>query len=90
MAAGLAVVFACGVLWLALFAPGADARSLGAALAVGFYPFVAADVIKLCLAAAIMPACGGLRKSILLSRFAGPEVVRPSRINVHRPRINKY
>ena len=56
MAAGLAVVFICGVLWLALFAPGADTRSLDAALAVGFYPFVVADVIKLCLAAAIMPA----------------------------------
>ena len=56
MAAGLAVVFACGVLWLALFAPGADRRSLSAALAVGFYPFVVADLVKLCLAAAIMPA----------------------------------
>ena len=56
MAAGLAVVFTCGVLWLALFAPGADTRSLGAALSIGFYPFVVADVIKLCLAAAIMPA----------------------------------
>jgi biotin transport system substrate-specific component len=56
MAAGLAVVFTCGVLWLALFAPGADTRSFATAMAVGFYPFVIADVIKLCLAAAIMPA----------------------------------
>ena len=55
MAAGLAVIFAGGVTWLTLFAPGADARSLNAALAVGFYPFVIADAIKLCLAAAVMP-----------------------------------
>lgn len=54
MAAGLAVVFACGVAWLALFAPG-SAGSLQAALAVGFYPFVVADLIKLGIAAAIMP-----------------------------------
>ena len=56
MAAGLAVVFACGVLWLTLFAPGAETRSLGAAMSIGFYPFVLADLAKLCLAAAIMPA----------------------------------
>jgi biotin transport system substrate-specific component len=55
MAAGLAVIFAGGVTWLTLFAPGADQRSLGGALAVGFYPFVIADAIKLCLAAALMP-----------------------------------
>ncbi len=55
MAAGLAVVFAGGVTWLSLYAPGADARSLQAALATGFYPFVVADTIKLCLAAAVMP-----------------------------------
>jgi biotin transport system substrate-specific component len=56
MAAGLAVVFTGGVTWLALFAPGAESRSLQTALAVGFYPFVVADLIKLCLAAAVMPA----------------------------------
>ena len=55
MAAGLAVIFAGGVTWLTLFAPGADGRSLGAALATGFYPFVFADAIKLCLAATVMP-----------------------------------
>jgi biotin transport system substrate-specific component len=55
MAAGLAVIFAGGVTWLALFAPGADTRSINAALAVGFYPFVIADAIKLCLAATVMP-----------------------------------
>jgi len=55
MAAGLAVIFAGGVTWLALVAPGAEGRSLEAALAVGFYPFVIADAIKLCLAATVMP-----------------------------------
>jgi biotin transport system substrate-specific component len=56
MAIGLAIVFAGGVAWLALFAPGAGARSLQAALGVGFYPFVLADVVKICLAATVMPA----------------------------------
>jgi biotin transport system substrate-specific component len=56
MAAGLAVIFACGVTWLTLFAPGAEVRSLQQALAAGLYPFVLADAIKLCLAAAVMPA----------------------------------
>ena len=56
LAAGLAVIFTGGVLWLTLFAPGADARSLSAALATGFYPFVIADAIKVCLAATVMPA----------------------------------
>ena len=55
MAAGLAVIFFGGVTWLTLFAPGADGRSLDAALATGFYPFVVADAIKLCLAATVMP-----------------------------------
>jgi biotin transport system substrate-specific component len=56
MAIGLSIVFAGGITWLTLFAPGADARSLQAALAVGFYPFVIADVVKICLAATVMPA----------------------------------
>jgi biotin transport system substrate-specific component len=56
MAAGLTIVFACGVTWLAAFAPGAEARSFQGALAVGFYPFVLADLAKLALAAAVMPA----------------------------------
>ena len=56
MTAGLAVIFAGGVTWLTLFAPGADARSVDAALATGFYPFVVADAIKLCLAAAVLPS----------------------------------
>jgi biotin transport system substrate-specific component len=54
MAAGLAVVFTCGVLWLAWFAQPAQA-GLAAALRTGLYPFLPADLIKICIAAAIMP-----------------------------------
>lgn len=61
MAAGLAVIFAGGVTWLTLFAPGA--RSLDQALAVGFYPFVLADAVKLALAAAVMPAAWRLLRT---------------------------
>jgi biotin transport system substrate-specific component len=54
MAAGLALVFAGGVSWLALVAqPGAGLRG---ALAAGFYPFVVADLAKVALAAVVMPA----------------------------------
>ena len=56
MTAGLAVIFTFGVTWLTLFAPGAELRPLQQALAVGLYPFVLADTVKLCLAAAVMPA----------------------------------
>jgi biotin transport system substrate-specific component len=55
MAAGLLVVFAGGVAWLALMA---RPTSVGfeRALQTGFYPFIPADVLKLFVAAAIMPA----------------------------------
>jgi biotin transport system substrate-specific component len=53
MACGLGVVFAGGVLWLAMFV---QARGLTAALAAGFYPFIAADFVKLLLAAGVMPS----------------------------------
>ena len=55
MVAGLAVIFAFGVAWLAWFARPAH-NGLAAALRTGLYPFVPADIIKVCLAAAIMPA----------------------------------
>jgi biotin transport system substrate-specific component len=55
MAAGLALVFAGGVLWLTRFTPP-DASGLAWALRTGAYPFVVADLIKLCLAAAVLPA----------------------------------
>ena len=53
MAGGLAVIFACGVLWLAWFAR--PAAGLDTALRAGLYPFIPVDVFKLLLAAAIMP-----------------------------------
>jgi biotin transport system substrate-specific component len=65
MAIGLSIVFAGGITWLTLFAPGADARSLQAALDAGFYPFVVADLVKIGLAATIMPAAW---------RLLGPEL----------------
>ena len=55
MACGLLVVFACGVTWLALFARPA-AVGFSTALKTGLYPFVAADLIKLFVAAGVMPA----------------------------------
>ena len=54
MAAGLAVIFAFGVTWLALFARPA-ASGFDAALRAGLYPFLPADIFKICVAAAVMP-----------------------------------
>ena len=54
MIAGLAVVFAFGVTWLAFFARPA-ALGFDAALKAGFYPFLAGDVLKIFLGAAILP-----------------------------------
>jgi biotin transport system substrate-specific component len=53
MGAGLAVVFAAGVTWLAFFAK--PAAGLDLALRTGLYPFVPADVLKIFLAAGVMP-----------------------------------
>jgi biotin transport system substrate-specific component len=53
MGAGLMIIFTCGVLWLALGVPQAG---LSAATASGFIPFVLADIIKLFLAASVLPA----------------------------------
>jgi biotin transport system substrate-specific component len=55
MASGLAVIFTFGVTWLAFFAAPAPV-GLSAALAAGLYPFFPVDLIKICLASAIMPA----------------------------------
>ncbi len=57
MLAGLAVVFAGGVLWLSLLV------GLEAALAAGFYPFVIADTLKLVAAAGVMPGLWKLLRS---------------------------
>ena len=55
MTCGLAIVFACGVTWLALFARPAGI-GFDAALRTGFYPFVPADMFKVLIAAAVMPS----------------------------------
>jgi biotin transport system substrate-specific component len=49
MIAGLSVIFACGVLWLALLV------GPRAALVAGFYPFIIPDLMKVIAAAGIMP-----------------------------------
>lgn len=54
MACGLGVVFAAGIVWLAFFARGAV--GLETALRTGLYPFIPADIFKIFLAAAVMPA----------------------------------
>jgi biotin transport system substrate-specific component len=55
MLAGLAVIFTCGVAWLAWFTRPA-AAGLDTALRTGLYPFVPADLIKVCIAAGVMPS----------------------------------
>ena len=54
MLAGLAVIFLSGVAWLAFFAAPAP-LGLSLALQSGLYPFVAVDLLKVAVAAAILP-----------------------------------
>ena len=54
LAAGLAIVFAFGVTWLATFV--APATGFSGAIAAGFTPFIVADLAKLALAAGILPS----------------------------------
>jgi biotin transport system substrate-specific component len=54
MTAGLTLIFAVGVAWLAWFAAPA-AVGLPAALRLGFYPFILVDAIKILLAAFVLP-----------------------------------
>jgi biotin transport system substrate-specific component len=54
MAAGLAIVFACGVLQLAVVAR--PQLGIGGAIAAGFLPFVLADLLKVAAAAAVLPS----------------------------------
>jgi biotin transport system substrate-specific component len=53
MVCGLAIVFAGGILWLAI--ASWPPLGLSGALAVGFVPFIVPDLLKLLVAAAIMP-----------------------------------
>jgi len=55
MGAGLTVIFAFGVTWLAWFAQFGRAGVAGA-LATGLYPFFPTDLVKICIAAGVMPA----------------------------------
>jgi biotin transport system substrate-specific component len=57
MTAGLGVIFAGGVLWLA------KDLGLATAVAAGFTPFVLVDAIKVGAAAAIMPAAWRVSRS---------------------------
>lgn len=59
MAAGLAVIFTFGVSWLAWLARPVPA-GLSAALASGLYPFIPIDLIKISIAAAILPTAWSL------------------------------
>ena len=53
MAAGLAVIFTCGALWLGFVIQ--PSRGLTGALAIGVFPFVLPDLFKLLVAAGVMP-----------------------------------
>jgi biotin transport system substrate-specific component len=59
MICGLAVVFAGGILWLALFAQ--PSGGFAGAIRAGFMPFIAADLLKLLIAAGVMPSLWWLR-----------------------------
>ena len=59
MTCGLAVVFAGGICWLALYAQ--PAGGFAGAIRVGFTPFIAADLVKLLIAAGVMPSLWWLR-----------------------------
>jgi biotin transport system substrate-specific component len=59
MACGLAVVFAFGVAWLAWAAQPVHA-GLANALRTGLYPFLPADIVKILMAAAVMPGVWSL------------------------------
>lgn len=50
MLAGLSIIFACGIVWLALLVGPQTA------LVAGFYPFVLIDLVKVACAAALTPA----------------------------------
>jgi biotin transport system substrate-specific component len=72
MACGLALVFACGVTWLA-FVARPVAVGFDAALRTGLYPFIPADIFKVFVAAAVMPAVWRLMGSRTDHRSRQPE-----------------
>ena len=58
MLAGLMVIYAIGVTWLAVFARPIEGAAPGLSVAVltGIYPFIVPDLIKLAIAAGLVPA----------------------------------
>jgi biotin transport system substrate-specific component len=52
MAAGLAVIFACGLAWMAVGAPHVG---LSTAVRTGLVPFIPADILKIFAAATVLP-----------------------------------
>jgi biotin transport system substrate-specific component len=52
MAAGLAIIFACGVAWMAF---GTPHLGLSAAIAGGLVPFIPADLLKIAASATLLP-----------------------------------
>ena len=60
MAAGLIIIFTCGVAWMAW---GSTPLGLDRALRAGLYPFIPADILKVLLAATVLPTAW---------RFLGP------------------
>jgi biotin transport system substrate-specific component len=57
MLAGLVVIYAAGVTWLGLFARTADSPvGVSTAFFTGVYPFIVPDLIKLAVAAGLVPA----------------------------------
>src|SRR5436309_5288688 len=59
MVCGLAVVFAGGILWLTI--AGQPSYGLSRALAAGFFPFIIPDLLKLLVAASVMPGLWRIR-----------------------------
>jgi biotin transport system substrate-specific component len=55
MLAGLATLFLGGVLWLAYVPQIGGPAGLRAAMAAGFYPFVLPDILKVAVAALVLP-----------------------------------
>jgi biotin transport system substrate-specific component len=54
MLAGLGVIYLGGAAWLAVL--GAPTGQAGTAVALGVYPFIVADIVKLALAAPFLPS----------------------------------
>jgi biotin transport system substrate-specific component len=56
MLAGLLVIYVSGVTWLGLFArTGEGAPGISVAVLTGVYPFILPDLIKLAIAAGLVP-----------------------------------